>query len=168
MKKIIPLIILLAVITGCNKHKDDVDVNPQADTVGRTPIQKDFCYEIHDLTSKGALVNLPQAWMCMVYVGTYGDDFESAYAALEPDIQGRLSGIRKYYSSDSTYDPDRLEIRCIKAPVYNAPNDKLEYTYVIYFMYNYFFEDYVWVACSEYGVIDSEGNLYSIDTVRDD
>ena len=153
MKKYLFLFMMLIAFVECDFHKEDVTIP------NRTPIEKDFCYEIQYMNEKGELVD--GVYDCMVYYDTYGHDFQSAYEKLEPEINQISENFRKDYQNSEMWDANKLEIRTTKCPVRNAPNSEMEYTSVDFFMYNTKpYDDYIIIM--SFRVIDSEGNLYVI------
>ncbi|MBR4563877.1 MAG: hypothetical protein IKO26_05435 [Paludibacteraceae bacterium] len=156
MKKIFLLLSTFIALGGCNKHQDILQ--------NRTPVEKNFCYEIQYMNEKGDLVE--DLYDCMMYHDTYGNDFQSAYKKMEPELEQMLARFRTDYQNNDMWDAEKLEIRKTTRPVRNAPNSKLEYTSIDFYMYNVKpYDDYLVIMNS--CVIDSEGNVYMIQSGDD-
>lgn len=160
MKKNTFLLFFLSLVCiGCNKHGEDVKVDP-IDMTNRTAIEKNFCYEIQTLDEFG--VPYENTFSCMFYDTICGHDFESAYKNLKPELNRLIGRLHEDYKNKEGWDAERIEIRETKCSVKNSPNTELTYTAINFFVYNIApYNNYIIVTY--YCVIDSEGNRYFIE-----
>lgn len=119
------------------------------------PVDDNYCYMIQNANELGQVLG---SYHCYHLVGNYGDTFDEAYSFLLPEIE-KLGELIKANAQNSTCDiADSTILRLEKRLCENAPKDNMEFTSVTWYMYSTVWKDYV--AYSEFGVIDSDGNLY--------
>lgn len=150
------LSLLLAIIlVGCEANKD---------ISNRTHIEKNYCYEVQSLNEYGAAI--PNEYQCMQYDTTYGNDFLSAYNHLQAEIEQRLAQLQRDYSGYEGWDGSKVELKQTECFVKNAPSSKLSYISLNFCVYNITpYNEYIVVL--PYYVLDSEGNLYLRDSLKD-
>jgi len=152
-KSIFPLIAIMALVAGCTPAK-----NTPENSSNKTIIQKNFCYEILALNEYGKVIGDSQ-FDCMQFVENCGNDFQSAYKHLEPEIEQWMERLRKDEENSDLWNASLLEVRQTNCTVRNTPNSDLQFTSIDFFMYNKKPYD-AYIIKMFYKVIDSEGNVY--------
>lgn len=183
MKRILFYISILGVFVACRQNELTINEDttqitdtipatlPNDNTNGdttivsdptKTIIEKDYCYQIQAINEIGEIIN---AYDCMIFSDNYGDNLTDAYATLEPQIENKKQLLIDLYKNNPNYNSNDALIRKQTRAVANTPNDKLTFTAIDIYMYTPMYHNYTIVA--NFGIIDSEGNLYHLQTADD-
>ena len=151
MKNFYFLLVVSVLLLGCKEQESGTVSGPTY------PATRD-CYQVQTLNDYGKVIE--DAYDCMIYEGTFGNDFQSAYDNLQSSINSWKERLYDEYKNSEYWDANRLEVRKVQCAVRNTPDDTLEYYSVDFYMYNISpYKDYFIVTY--YLVIDSKGNAYT-------
>ena len=145
--------------TNTNNQQDNhSDDNPSETPTIKTEIDKDFCYSFYRKI-QGEDFDTG----CLYFIQNYGDDFESAYETLKPEIDL----LRERFNKDQQQTGNKYNVseRLNTITVTNSPNQNLVYTSIDYYVYSDIYKHEIKI--NAYGVIDSEGNFYGIQYPED-
>ncbi|MBR1426902.1 MAG: hypothetical protein IJ581_05560 [Paludibacteraceae bacterium] len=99
----------------------------------------------------------------LMLVGNFGADFETAWQYLEPDRTKKMKALADEYGEHASYNSEDVVERHSSITVKNCEIKGVEFTLIDFYMYSYKENDYIYVA--NYGALDSQGNLYKLETL---
>ena len=163
MKKSILFLMILGIFVACDNN--NVINNNSNDNISDTTsnsnvkIDPNECYMLQEFNELGEPV---ESYGCIVFEKNAGYTFEDAFNSIKSDLDALVNRNVGDEKDNGNYDANQWELRQIARIVKNSPDEKLVYTSIELYMFSIVYDAYTVVH--QYCVIDSEGNIYQIDS----